>query len=193
MTKEDDVGFTVGGTESEREDAAVAALVLLHRQRLRAAHRPGRGSEYQRIVAHFERRGERLRGERLATEELVERLFRANERLGPRPVQRELEMHGPPGGSAAGRLRVTNSGPDARAFELTVGDAVSGTSAPEVRADPQRGTLGAGQSCWVRVEASLHGMAPGDSATVPIECRWDTGVGRIWLVVVADPREGSLT
>lgn len=183
------MGFGIDTPDSEQEDTAVAALLLLHRRRQKATNKT-KGSEYQRVVSHFERRGERMRGERLVTEELVQRLLGASALLGPRPVQRELEVLGPAGGIAAGRLRVRNPSPLCRVFELSIGDSVSGTFVPEVRVDPQQGTLAEGESAWLRIEVSLDGIAPGASATLPIECRWETGIDRIWLVVTADLSEG---
>jgi hypothetical protein len=183
------VEFDMDSSEADREDAAVAALVLLHRRQERAAGRK-RGSEYEQLVAHFERRGERLSGERLVTQELVQRLLGASSALKATERHRELELHGRPGRVAAGRLRVRNRSSRRATFELTVGDPVPGGRDAELRLDPRRGVLEERESILVRIEASLERFAPGESVTLPIHCRWETGLDRIWLVVCADGGEG---
>src|SRR5688572_9104568 len=175
---------------SEKEDAAVAALVLLHRRRQERARKHSGGSEYQRVVAHFERRAQRLRGERLATAELVERLLGARDALPPPSLQRELELRGPARGTAAGRLRLRNASALSRGFELSVGEPLAGARMPEVRLDPQRGTLAPNGECWCRVEVSLPELAAGSAVTLPIHCHWEGGRERIWLVVRADGSAG---
>ena len=174
----------------EREDALVATLVALHRQR-RGKATQAAGGEHQRVVAHFERRSERLRGEKLVTSEIVEQLLGASAALAERPVHRELELRGAAGGSAAGRFRIRNLATVPNGFELVVGDAISGPTPREVRLEPGRLLLAPGETAWVRVEVSLAGFAQGERVTLPLHCRWDGGWERLWLVAATEPELGG--
>lgn len=177
----------------EHEDAMLALLVELHRrnqQPPRGARAPG---ARERIVEHFERRGQRLRGERLVTSELIERLFQGGAALPPSRPQQEIALEGPAGGRAAGRLRVTNRSGETARFDLVVGEPVQGgrTARLPVHFESAHGVLAPGASVLVRVEADLAGWREGDRATLPAECRWSAGADRAWLVVVAQPRAGG--
>jgi hypothetical protein len=176
---------------NEREDALVASLVALHRERRGKATPAAAGSEHQRVVAHFERRSERLRGEKLVTGEIVDQLLGASAALAERPVHRELELRGAAGASAAGRFRIRNRAIVPSAFELAVGEAISGPTPRAVRLEPGRQLLAPGETAWVRVEVSLAGFAPGERATLPVHCRWDGGWERLWLVAEAEPELGG--
>jgi hypothetical protein len=183
------------GRDDADEDAMLALLVELNRrnqQPPRGARDPGARA---RIVEHFQRRGQRLRGERLVTAELIERLFSGGETLPPARPQQEIALEGPAGGRAAGRLRVTNRSAEAARFDLVVGEPVGGEHAArvEVRFEPAHGALAPGASVLVRVEADLAGWRADDRATLPIECRWRAGADRAWLnvVAVAQPRAGG--
>jgi hypothetical protein len=178
----------VGREDEAEEDAMLAMLVELHRRNQRPAPGAQRAGARDRVVDHFERRGQRLRGERLVTAELIERLFRGGEALPPPRAQQELALEGAAGASAAGRLRVTNRSAAHARFDLVVGSAVEGERAPDVRFEPQHGQLAPGASALVRVEASLLGWRAGERATLPVECRWREGADRAWLVVVARER-----
>jgi hypothetical protein len=172
---------------SDREDAIVAALVVMHRRREEQARARSASSEYQRAVSQFERQGERLRGERLVTRELVGRLLGANQVLKRAEVQRELEIRGPRGGVAVGRIRIRNAAERARAFELSVGAPASGGVAPVISLEPARGTLAPGGVAFLRVEAQLRTLPMGEPVSLPLHCHWDAGLERIWLVVRAEP------
>jgi len=177
----------MGPERTEAESALVAALVEVHRaKRRRAAERDPAGTR-ERILEHFERRGQRLRGERLVTSELIVRLFETNGALAPRRAQQELEIVGAAGYSAAGRLRVTNRSEARAAFELVVGDVIDGEHRPRVALSPPAGTLDPGETRLVRVEAGLWDFAAGERVTLPVECRWPTGADRLWLVILALP------
>jgi hypothetical protein len=170
----------------DREDAIVAALVLMHRRREEAQAR-ATGSEYQRVVSQFERQGERLRGERLAARELVGRMLGTHQVLKRAEVQQELEMRGPRGGVAVGRIRIRNAAERARAFELSIGEPLSGGAAPVISLEPPRGRLPPGGTALLRVEAQLRMVAMAEPVTLPLHCHWDAGLERIWLVVRAEP------
>jgi hypothetical protein len=167
----------------DEENALVAALVEMHRARRQRSR--DHGSTRERILSHFERRGERLRGEKLVTAELIERLFEGSVSLKPRRAQQELEIRGVAGTSAAGRIRVANRSQARASFDLVIGNAVEGERSPEVRFEPADGALGPGEACLVRVEAALAGWSSGERVTIPVECRWPTGADRLWLVVTA--------
>jgi hypothetical protein len=180
----------------ETEDAMLAALVRLHRRNQERGRPAAGGAPYQRILDHFDRRAQRLRGERVVTAELMERLFDGARGLGKGGAQQELIITGPPGGRAAGRLRVRNhSGRRAR-FDLVVGEAVVGAAieggaAPAIRFEDGGGELDPGQARLLRVEADLAAMPAGGRVVVPVECRWDCGWDRLWLVVIVDGEEGA--
>lgn len=176
---------------SDGEGALVAALLAIHRKkRERAGQRTG--ATYAGVLEHFERRGQRLRGERLVTAELLERLVAASGEVPPSPVQQELTLVGPSGGTAAGRCRVTNRSPAPCRFEL-----VTGRPLEDIRVGatavfhPRTGELAPGASSVIRVEVRLVGWAPGTRRTIPVECRWGAGADRLWLVVeaLAPPEE----
>src|SRR3954468_19641807 len=113
-----------GSRDSDAEDALLATLVEVHRRKQRGDIAADGGDARARIVAHFARRGQRLRGERLVTAELIDRLFSASEALPPRRNQQEVRIAGRAGGTAAGRLRVSNRSSTPARFELVVGDPV---------------------------------------------------------------------
>jgi hypothetical protein len=180
-----------GSEGSDAEDALLAAFVEVHRRKQQRAVGAAGGDARARIVAHFERRGQRLRGERLVTAELIDRLFTAGETLPARRNQQEIRIEGRAGGPAAGRLRVTNRSAAPARFELVVGDLIEGERRPELRFAPASGALAPGASQLVRVEAVLAGWRAGDRATLPVECRWRDGSDRAWLIVSAEPGPGQ--
>ena len=167
------------------EDGLLAALVALHRQKQAPQRRPGTNSG--RIIEHFERRGQRLHGERLVTSELVDSLVNGARALPTAPVQQELRIVGPAGGVAAGRFRVTNRSSERAGFELVVGPPLDGGAALPTTFEPQRGVLDAGGTLLVRVETRVGGAGGGAPRTLPVECRWRGGADRLWLVVSALP------
>jgi len=170
--------------DADDEDAIVAAMVAMHRQKQGKRDRSVGG--YARVVGHFERRGERLRAERLVTEELMSRLLAGARELPPPSEHREMVLVGCAGRAAAGRLRVANRTGEGAPFELVSGEPVDGALRPALTFEPAKGLLDPGETRLVRVEASLAGFAPGDSVTVPVELRFRTGFDRIWLVVRAE-------
>jgi hypothetical protein len=172
-------------SDGEREESLMAALVELRRRKERSQRR-SEGGVYQRVVSHFERRGNRLRGERLLTEELIGNLLRGARSLPPAPVQEELIIDGPLGGTAAGRFRVVNAGPSAARVEPVVGEADSGEQ-PSIRFDPANPVLAPGEACIVRVSVDLAGWRTPRTVTVPVECRAGAHRRRLWLVVTASP------
>ena len=175
--------------ENEMEDALLASLLVMHRREQARERERVNGNPYQRVVEHFEQRGERLRGERLMTAELVDRLLLGTEHLPRhRPLHRELVLRGPRAGVAAGRVRIRNESSETRTFELSVGDPVSGKGRPRVRLEPERGALAGGESVWVRISAELTDDS-GDSVTLPVHCRWPTGYDRVWLVLEVERAE----
>jgi hypothetical protein len=182
-----------GREGSDVEDAMLATLVEIHRRtRQRERGDDGdRGDPRARIVAHFERRGQRLRGERLVTAELIDRLFAAREAIPPSLPQQEVRIEGAAGREAAGRLRVSNRSTRRARFDLVTGDLVDGERRPEVRFEPSGGELDPGASALVRVVADLRRFAAGERGTVPVECRWREGRDRAWLVVVAHADRGA--
>jgi hypothetical protein len=169
--------------ENGEEEALLAALLAMHRRR-QARARPRKGSTYARLLDYFERRGQRLRGERLATSELLERLVPQGPPL--RRIQQELALVGAPGTQAAGRFRVTNRSAAPARFDLVVGEPLEGEARPDVRFEPRHGCLEPGESSLVRVEASLAGLSAGQRITLPLECRWRTGFDRLWLILGAE-------
>jgi hypothetical protein len=172
------------GSNTDEEDALVAAIVAMHRKKQATEDRAAGG--YAGVVRHFERRGQRLRAERLVTEELVSRLL-AGGRALPQPREhREITLVGPAQEVAAGRIRVANRTSDPASFELVSGDAVDGARHPSLTFEPRAGELAPGQTHLVRVEASLAGFAPGETVTVPVELRFRLGFDRIWVVVRAE-------
>jgi hypothetical protein len=173
-------------SKDELEDAAVAALIELHRRRVQKTQRNAGRSEFERVVNHFERRTERLRGERIATEELVSRLLGGTRTLLRAYPQKELELHGPCGGVATTRLCIHNRARERQSYELTVGSRVDGPVEPEIRIEPRSGALDASTKCWLRLEVSLAGFESGSRITVPIQCHWTGGLERIWLTVHAE-------
>jgi hypothetical protein len=173
----------LGREGPDAENAFVAALVEMHRARRQRAR--DTGSTRERILGHFERRGERLRGEKLVTGELIERLFEGSVALGPRRAQQELEIRGVAGEVAAGRIRIANRSVAHASFDLAAGEAVEGERSPKLRFEPVGGALGPGESCLVRIEAGLAGWSAGERVTIPVECRWPMGADRLWLVVTA--------
>ena len=178
------MGADYGWGARGAEDAMVATLLEFHRRKRQATNQDPRGA-HGRILDHFDRRGQRLRGERLITSELIERLFGARAALpSPRP-QQELEIWGPAGATAAGRVRLTNRSHAKASFDLVVGEPDQGTRPSAIRFEPARGALEANETVLVRVEASLIGWEPGQRATLPVECRWREGTDRVWLVIAA--------
>jgi hypothetical protein len=175
--------FGAGNTDAE--SAMVAALVEAHRSRQRRSSERDPAGTRERVLGHFERRGQRLRGENLVTNEIVARLFEGSRALAPARVQQELEIRGEAGRSAAGRFRVTNRARTRASFELVIGEPLEGERRPSVRLEPRAGALAPGESCLVRIEASLSELSAGDRTTLPLECRWPNGADRLWLVVDA--------
>jgi hypothetical protein len=169
----------------------LAGLVALHRRNQEETRASRPASSYRRILEHFEARGQRLRGERLVTAELMERLVEATRAVAPRRVQQELQILGPSGGVAAGRFRITNRWDRRAAFALVAGDPAEG-SRPAVAFQAGALALDPGETRVVRVEARLDGLVPGSAVTVPVECRWDAGCDRLWLVVIAGPAADRL-
>ncbi len=184
-----------GGESAGEEDALLAALLRIHRtKRQRQREREGApNASYERILGHFAQRGDRLRGEKLVTAELIERLFEAGRVIPARRVQQELNIVGGAGSRAAGRLRLANRSATRARFEFVVGDPLEGGSPPRVVFEPHGGELDPGETRLVRVEADLGGWREGDAMTIPVECRWDKGRDRLWLDVSALPlaREGD--
>lgn len=166
--------------DSEQEDAVIAALLAYHR---RKQPKPAAAGEYERIRAHFERRAERLHAERLLTRELVTRLLEGSKNLPPRPRHQELELSGRAGASASGRVRVRNRSKISADYELIV---VGPADTIKLTLEPRSGRLAASESQLVRVSADLRTLAPGESATLALECRWPDGRDRIWLTIRAE-------
>ena len=180
-----------GSDSSEEEDALLSALLRIHRSKQRQLSKSDPAGAYGRILEHFTKRGERLRGEKLMTGELIERLLEGRKALPPRAVHQELELAATAGSTAAGRFRVTNRSATGARFELVVGDALDGGRRPTIAFEPAAGVLAAGESALVRVEARLTGWRAGESSTIPVECRWPSGRDRLWLVFAASPDPGS--
>lgn len=175
----------------DQEDALLATLLQIHRSKQERANRAGASGSYARILKHFAERGQRLRGERLVTAELIERLFESGKGIPARHAQQELEIIGAPGATAAGRLRVTNRSAARARFDFVVGEPLDGGRAAPIAFDPQQDELDPGQTQLVRVEASLTAWRDRDRVTIPIECRWASGRDRLWLIVSASPAPGS--
>ncbi|SRR6266545_3674903 len=180
-----------GREGGDAEDKMLAALVELYRRKQgrRGAGGGDRVDPRARVVAHFERRGQRLRGERLVTAELIDRLFAASETLPAARSQQEVHIEGVAGAEAAGRLRVSNRSAVRARFELCAGDPIDGGRRLEVRFEPASDELEPGASALVRVAVGLRGWAAGEQVTAPVECRWREGRDRAWLVIAthADP------
>jgi hypothetical protein len=164
------------------EDAIVAALVSMHDDRRRQADAVDK-SAYERILEHFERRGERLRGERIATAEFLERVFREADSLPSPCPQQELEIFGPIGGKAAGRFRLANPTGDAVRVELVVGEPLEGGLVPSIEFAPDQVELPPEGVTYVRAAVALDGWTSPKTMTIPIECRARTSRSRLWLVV----------
>src|SRR4051812_25737013 len=96
------------------EDAVVTALIEVHRRQQRRAVSETNDSAYARVLSHFEKRGHRLRGERLVTGELLDRIFSSARAVGPEAPQQELAIAGPIGERAAGRFVVRNASDEAQ-------------------------------------------------------------------------------
>lgn len=173
---------------SDDESALLAALVELHRKKERAARKADGESPYARVLDHFERRGKRLAGERLVTEEMIGRTFESVRSLPPPPVQQELEITGPLGASASGRFRVQNRTERAARVEWVVGEPLEGPSAA-LSFEPPWLELGAGEAAMVRVTADLRGWAEPGSCTLAVECRAGGRRDRLWLTVSAFERQ----
>ena len=181
-------------TERDRgatEDAVVAALVELYRKRERARQGGGRpGGQgapgtYTRVLQHFEKRGQRLRGERLVTEELLGRLVGAARALPPMKAQQELSITGPLGGVAAGRFRIVNDAPVPVTLEMVVGEPIDGGFRPPLTFEMSRPGLQPGEACLVRVCADLAGLSQPAACEVAVECRAGGRRDRLWLRVSA--------
>jgi hypothetical protein len=170
------------------EDAVVSALVEIHRQRQRRERRESGDSAYARVLSHFEKRGQRLRGERLVTGELLDRIFSSARSVGPEAPQQEVAIAGPVGSVAVGRFVVRNQSKGAATVSFAVGDALDGPGTPALRFSPERPVLGPGEAITARVEADLGGLRPGVSVTVPVECRTGAQRARLWVVVEAFAR-----
>jgi hypothetical protein len=181
------MGFETDRRSSDQEDALLAALLQLHRRRTSERARSAPASSYGRILEHFERRGQRLAGERLITSQIVERLFESTRALPSKGVQQELEIVGRAGGSAAGRFRVTNRSAATATFAFVVGEPAGGSERAPLTFDPPAGELAPGATALVRVEADLRGWRPAETVTLPVECRWPGGRDRLWLVVSSSP------
>ena len=184
------MAFDFGGRRLDDEDAMLAALLELHRRKQERARPRDLGSNYERILKHFERRGERLRGERLITAELTERLLRGTATLPPPRLQQEMEITGTPGQTAAGRVRITNRSSVQAQFEIVIGRPLDGSECPSIDFEPRRSELGPGESCLLRVAVNLAGWKSGRSVTIPVECRWGAGFDRLWLVVSIPSAQG---
>jgi hypothetical protein len=179
----------LNGDGSEEEDALLSAILYLHRQKQRRALRAQPNSRHARVLDHFQSRARRLQEERLATEEVLERVHEGGRSLPPARPQQELVLSGVARAISAGRLRIRNRSERVADFELCAGDPIEGTRSVPVAFEPARGTLEKGGTLLVRVAADLARCRPGDRLTVPIECRWRTGRDRIWLVIEVDTDE----
>jgi hypothetical protein len=185
-----DPGFN--DDEVGTEDALVAALLEIHRGQQRRA--PGGASEsaYARVLSHFEKRGRRLRGERLVTDELLDRLFSSAKAIEPALPQQEVAIAGPIGAVAAGRFVLRNPSPVPQQVGFAVGAGLDGGWQPALRFSPERPALAANGACVVRVEADLGQASSPVSVTIPVECRTGGRRARLWLVVEAfDARGGA--
>jgi len=168
------------GYDEGSEDTLLAAFVELHRKQRRGAEDD---SAYGRVLRHFERRGNRLRGERLITAELIEKAFR-NVAALPACIQQELEITGPLGASASGRFRIENRTLEALTVEWVYG-AAQEPAVPVVslRFEPPRPCLAPGEACTVRVIADLSRWKVPARATIPVEYRADGRRDRLWLII----------
>jgi hypothetical protein len=184
------MGVDFGRGADGEENAMVAALLEVHRRKQRLARSAVPHEAHSRILDHFERRGQRLRGEKLVTAELIERLFAAGAAIPARRPQQEIEIWGQAGGTAAGRARVINRTSASASFELVVGEPTEGKSSVDIRFEPASGTLAPNEALFVRVEASLMDWQAGARITVPVECRWRDGTDRLWLVIAAHTEPG---
>jgi hypothetical protein len=171
------------------EDALLAAVVELHRRKLRREPETHDHS-YARVLDHFERRNERLSRERSLTELLVRRTFEGAQTLAARAAHQELEIIAPCGGVAVGRFRVLNRSQHPTRVEVIAGGAVVGQS-PPLSFDRSMWELDPNQSEWVRVQADLETWSKPQSCTVPIECRAAGRRDRLWLIVSSFVENGG--
>jgi hypothetical protein len=171
--------------DREEENALLAALVELHRKKQHNTRRASGDGAYARVLEHFERRGKRLRGELLLTEELIERSFGDARKLPPPPAQQELEIVGPMGGTASGRFRVHNRTSHVARVEIVEGEPLGG-SPPPLRFEPGSVEIEAGAAALVRVVADLRAFREPGSCTIPVECRAGFRRDRLWLIVTAE-------
>jgi hypothetical protein len=186
------MGFETDRNHAGTEDAVVAALLELHRKKQRAQRPTGKGGGYVRVLEHFEKRGQRLRGERLVTEELLGRLVDAARSLPPPAVQQALEIAGPIGGVALGRFRITNRSAEHTRVDLVVGEPLEGPSPAGITFDPAKPTLAPGETRLVRITVDLETTPAATSSVLPVEARGGGRRDRLWLTVTAfDPRMGE--
>ncbi len=177
------MGYGSPREQKNAEDGVVAALLSLHRKK-QARLRTQAGDDQQTsVLEHLDARAERLHREHLATERFLEQTLGAARKNAVRHVHQELALSVAPGGTAAGRFRVTNSTPRPAHFELVLGDATPESPRVTVSLSPPRGDLGVNESRVVRVSVKATGGAAGDSVTVPVECRAGVSRERIWLEV----------
>jgi hypothetical protein len=175
----------------DRENALLAALVELHRRKAKQARSGPADNPYARVLEHFERRGQRLHGERLVTEELIGHAFAAARTLPTAALQQELEIIGAVGATASGRFRVQNRSDAAARIEWVVGEPLEG-AVPVLRFDPPALELAAGGVAMVRVTADLSTCRAAQSCCIAVECRAGGRRDRLWLTVTAfDPRVES--
>jgi hypothetical protein len=179
------MGFETDRDHVGTEDAVVAALLELHRHKQRERQPSGKTSSYARVLEHFEKRGQRLRGERLVTEELLGRLVGAARRLPPAQVHHALEIAGPVSGTAVGRFRVTNRSSEQVRVDLVVGEPLEGEMRPAITFDPAVPLLAPGQTCLVRVAADLGATSSPATSVLPVEARCGGRRDRLWLTVAA--------
>jgi len=170
-----------GEADRDEENALFVALLELHRRKQLKVQRDAGQSAYGRVLEHFEQRGKRLAGERLAMEQLLGGALRGAQALPP-SVQQELVISGPLGSSAGGRFRVRNRLSRATRVELVAGDALDGV-APALRFEPQALELAPGAAALVRVVADLGPVRGAGRCTVPVQCRADGTCDRLWLVI----------
>jgi hypothetical protein len=163
----------------ERENELVAALATIHRRQ-----RPltGDPNPYARIVDHFDRRGQRLRGEQLVTSQMVARLFKAATSLPPE-IQQEILLDLGENAVAVGRFRVSNRTEASAEVEFLVGDPEPAATKVEVSFAPGRPEIAAGGSVVVRIQVRVTGSRPADALVIPVECRSRGARDRLWVVV----------
>jgi hypothetical protein len=175
-------------SDRDSENVLLAALVELHRKKQRNAQRTTGDSAYTRVLEHFEKRGKRLRGEMLLTEELVERSLGGARAMPAQETQQELEIVGPVGDTASGRFRVQNRASHPARIELVVGEPLAGPT-PTLSFEPAQLELHPGATALVRVVADLRVFREPGSCTVPVECRAGGRRDRLWLIVTAFARD----